>query len=138
MDGGSAYGIGNSLHVVGVGTTAPHAVGMVTVTEIYDNVGDTIQIQGVLPDSDNEFNTLYRITQVGSSEGSVGIGTSITKNTKEIQVASASTVGSANNASLTSLGINNADCPGSGSFEPTSCSSNFTNSSTVISNSSLL
>jgi len=104
MDGGSAYGIGNSLHVVGVGTTAPHTVGMVTVTEIYDNVGDTIQIQGVLPDSDNEFNTLYRITQVGSSEGSVGIGTSITKNTKEIQVASASTIGCA-----TTLGVGTTD-----------------------------
>jgi hypothetical protein len=88
MDGGSAYSIGDSLQVVGVGTTTGYSVGIVTVTKIYDNVGDTLSISGVLPDSNNEFNTLYRITAVANNSA------------REIQVASASTIGAA-----TTLGV---------------------------------
>ena len=88
MDGGSAYRVGDSLQVVGVGTTTGYSVGVVTVTSIYDNTGDTLSLAGVLPQSNKEFNTLYRIT--GISTGSA----------KEILVASASTVGAA-----TTLGV---------------------------------
>jgi hypothetical protein len=88
MDGGSAYRVGDSLQVVGVGTTTGYSVGVVTVTSIYDNIGDTLSLAGVLPQSNKEFNTLYRITGIGTGAA------------KEIQVASASTVGAA-----TTLGI---------------------------------
>ena len=47
MDGGSAYGIGNTLNVVGVETSGSYTVGVVTVTQVYDNVGDTLRISGV-------------------------------------------------------------------------------------------
>jgi len=88
MDGGSAYDIGDSLQVVGVGTTTGYSVGIVTVTKIYDNTGDTLSLAGVLPYSNNEYNSLYRIT--GISAGAA----------KEVLVASASTIGAA-----TTLGI---------------------------------
>ena len=88
MDGGSAYGIGDSLQVVGVGTTTGYSVGIVTVTKIYDNTGDTLSLAGVLPYSNNEYNSLYRIT--GVSTGAA----------KAVLVASASTIGAA-----TTLGI---------------------------------
>jgi hypothetical protein len=90
MDGGTGYKVGDALNILGVGTHAPYAVGVVTVTSIYDNVGDTLDIRGTRPDSNSEFNTLYRITGVG------------TDNT--IQVASASTVGAA-----TTLGVGSTD-----------------------------
>jgi len=93
MDGGSAYGLGDSLHVVGVATTgATHTIGIVTVTSIYDNVGDTIELKGIVPDSNHSYNSLYRIT--GIAEGSTGA----------IQVASAATIGVTN---TTGLGVTN-------------------------------
>ena len=89
MDGGSAYAVGDCLHVVGVATTgATHAIGIVTVTSIYDNVGDTIELKGIVPDSNNPYNTLYRIT--GIAEGATGA----------IQVASAATIGVTNTTGL--------------------------------------
>ena len=42
MDGGSAYSVGDSLQIVGVGTTSGFTVGIVTVTKINDNTGDTV------------------------------------------------------------------------------------------------
>ena len=83
MDGGSAYGIGNTLAVVGVATTAGFVQGYVTVTDVYDNTGDVIRISGVSSESQKDYNQLYRITSVTTGA------------TKEINVASASTVGNA-------------------------------------------
>ena len=80
MDGGSAYTVGDSLQIVGVGTTASHSVGIVTVTKIYDNVGDTVELLNVKPQSNHPYNTLYRITGVNAGAA------------KEVQVASAATV----------------------------------------------
>jgi hypothetical protein len=90
MDGGSAYGIGNTLAVVGIATTAGFVQGYVTVTDIYDNSGDVIRVSGVSSDSQKDYNQLYRIT-------SVPVGS-----TKEINVASASVVG---NANTTGVGV---------------------------------
>jgi hypothetical protein len=64
MDGGAAYGIGNTMHVVGVATTAGHSKAVVTVTDVYDNVGDIIRISGVTSEAYRPYNTLYRITEV--------------------------------------------------------------------------
>jgi len=83
MDGGSAYALGDALQIVGVGTTSGYSVGVVTVTSIYNNVGDTLSLEGILPKANSEFNSLYRIT--GISTGA----------SKQIQVSSASTIGAA-------------------------------------------
>ena len=80
MDGGSAYGIGNTLSVVGVATTTGYTSAVVTVDKIYDNVGDTVSISGVTPEDNYGYNTLYRI---------VGVNTG---NHKQIEVESSNTV----------------------------------------------
>jgi len=95
MDGGSAYGIGNTLAVVGVATTSGFVQAIVQVTDIYDNVGDTVRISGVSSASYNGYNDLYRITSVSlgdskkfivsstksiSQFSSTGIGLTLTQN----------------------------------------------------------
>jgi len=80
IDGGSAFGIGNTLAVVGVATTTAHIVGVVSVTSIYSNIGDTIAIEGIGGDTFKTYNNLYRITGI------------ITGRDREIQVSSSSTV----------------------------------------------
>ena len=89
MDGGSAYDIGNTLAVVGVSTFAPFVQSVVTVSSIYNNVGDTLRVVGVQSEGYADYNDLYRITGVN-----VGGATSIT-------VTSASTV---SNSVSTGLG----------------------------------
>ena len=88
MDGGSAYGIGNTMHVVGVGTTTSWSVGVVSVSSVYDNVGDVIKIAGFSSETVKHYDQLYRIT---------GITTGLTK---EITVSSASTVSSAHTTGI--------------------------------------
>ena len=80
MDGGSAYGIGNTLAITGTATTTGHTEAVVKVDEIYDNVGDTFRVIGVGSESYAGYNDLYRITSVP-----IGAATSVT-------VESASTV----------------------------------------------
>ena len=84
MDGGSSYGIGNTLSVVGIATTTGHVRGYVTVSQIYNNVGDSVRISGVSSDTTQVYNTLYRITNVpvglaksftAISESAIGIAT---------------------------------------------------------------
>ena len=95
MDGGSSYGIGNTLSVVGVATTTGYSPAVVTVTQIYNNVGDTIRISGVSSEGYSALNDLYRITNVPVGAGyrfavssassisvgsTLGIGTQFTSN----------------------------------------------------------
>jgi len=70
MDGGSAFGIGNTLAVVGVATTTGYSQAVVQVSQIYNNVGDVVRISGV---SSSIYNTLGRITavQVGAAKSFV-------------------------------------------------------------------
>ena len=74
MDGGSAYGIGNTLSFVGIPTTGfgTFTEGFVTVDAIYNNVGDTLRVVGVSSEGYAGYNQLYRITGVN-----VGAATSI-------------------------------------------------------------
>jgi len=69
MDGGSAYGIGNTMNVVGVATTTGFTQAVVRVDKIYNNIGDTMRIVGVKSDVYGDYNQLYRITdvQIGSA-----------------------------------------------------------------------
>ena len=75
MDGGSAYAVGDSLQVVGVGTTSGYSVGIGEVTKIHDNSGDVIQLFNAKPEDNNSYNTSiqnnlgyrYRIFQRSTS-----------------------------------------------------------------------
>ena len=93
MSGGSAYGVGNTLSVTGTATTTGYLEGYVTVTNVYDNVGDVVRVSGVSSSAYKDYNQLYRIT---------GITTGLTK---EITVSSASTVGGASTTGIS----NNVD-----------------------------
>jgi len=65
VDGGSAYGVGNTMRV-GLGSTA-----IVQVASINNNIGDVIEVVGVGTTS-NRFNSTYngihRISQINSSK----------------------------------------------------------------------
>ena len=77
MDGGSAYGIGNTMTIVGVATTTGYSPAVVRVTGIYDNTGDVLCVDGIYPNAVfKQYNSYYRIT--GISPG----------NAKQIEVAS--------------------------------------------------
>ena len=104
IDGGSCYVIGDTLSVVGVATTTSNVPGSLTVSSIYNNVGDVLCIEKMMPSAYSQYNNLYRIASVDS--------------TKKITVASASTitpayvsgigitVASTANAILTGKGLN--------------------------------
>ena len=64
MDGGSAFGIGNTLSVVGVAVSTTHTVGVVSVTSIYNNTDEIISMSGINSLGYRSYNTLYRITGV--------------------------------------------------------------------------
>ena len=64
MDGGSAYGIGNTLTVTGIGTTSGFSSAVITVSNVYNNVGDVVKIAGVTSTAYQDYNNLYRITGV--------------------------------------------------------------------------
>jgi len=64
---GSAYGIGNTLSVVGVATTGSHVIGVVRVDNINDSIDDTIFVDGIKEDSILGYNNLYRISGITTS-----------------------------------------------------------------------
>ena len=71
MDGGSAYGVGNTLTLQGLSSTTNCVL---TVDTIYDNSGDTIRIMGVSSKQYVDYNTLYRIESVPvGSEKSISV-----------------------------------------------------------------
>ena len=76
MDGGSAYGIGNTLSVTGIGTYGGFSDAVLTVTQIYNNVGDVVSISGVTSTSYQDYNNLYRITNVGSATSFTAVSAS--------------------------------------------------------------
>ena len=90
IDGGSAYGIGNTLAVVGVATTSGFVQGYVTVTGVHNHIGECLTVAGVVPAALDGYNTVYKITGIA------------TGNIKQLQVESATAVG---NASTTGIGV---------------------------------
>ena len=79
MDGGSAYGIGNTLAVVGIATTTGHVPAVVEVENIYNNIGDVIRVSGIKSESNSAYNQLYRIDSVGfGSATSVNVSSAST------------------------------------------------------------
>ena len=73
MDGGSAYGIGNTLAITGVAVTTGHEQAVIRVESVYDNVGDVIRVAGVSSEKYSGYNDLYKITDVAT-----GAATSVT------------------------------------------------------------
>jgi len=68
MDGGSAYEIGNTLSVTGIGSYSGFSNATLTVTQIYNNIGDVVKISGITSTAYQDYNNLYRITTVGSAK----------------------------------------------------------------------
>ena len=69
MNAGSAFGIGNTMYVAGIGTHKSNvgsgfSAAKITVTKIESNIGDTIRISGVSSESYKQYNDLYRIQSV--------------------------------------------------------------------------
>ena len=93
IDGGSAFGVGNTLALSGVAGTTGNTGAVLTVNEIYSNIGDTLRITGITPDSNSDYNTVYKVT-------SVGVGSD-----KQVNVSSASTV---SRNSITGIGVTDA------------------------------
>ena len=73
MDGGSAYGIGNTLAITGVAVTTGHEQAVIRVESVYDNVGDVVRVAGVSSEKYSGYNDLYKITDVAT-----GAATSVT------------------------------------------------------------
>lgn len=91
INGGSAYGIGNTLSVVGVATTTGYSVGVVRVESVTNNIDDTLQISGVSSQRNLGYNTVYRVS-------SVTVGKA-----KELSVSSAGTISSTSSAGIGSI-----------------------------------
>jgi hypothetical protein len=91
IDGGSAYGIGNTLAVVGVATTSGFVQGYVTVTGVHNHIGECLTVAGVVPAALDGYNGVYKITGIA------------TGNIKQLQVESARafTTGSATGIGVT-------------------------------------
>ena len=67
VDGGSAYGVGHTLNIVGVTTSAGHITGWVTVNKTSNNIGDAIEIVGVgtsLARYVSGYNGIHTITSI--------------------------------------------------------------------------
>ena len=80
VDGGSSFGIGNTLAVTGVANTTGFVQGYVTVEEIHNSVGDVIRVDGIRDDRFVDYNNVYKVE-------SIEVG-----NDTKINVSSASTI----------------------------------------------
>ena len=70
VDGGSAFGIGNTMVVSVPGLTGVTASAIVQVTGISNNIGDVVQVMGVgtLDDRNNGYDGAYKITSIPSAK----------------------------------------------------------------------
>lgn len=95
MDGGSAYGIGNTLSIVGVTTRTGFVPAVVRVDNVLSPVNDAIRISGVSSESYKDYNGVYRVSSVAvgsarsfsvisadavSNYSTTGIGATVTEN----------------------------------------------------------
>jgi hypothetical protein len=118
MDGGSAYGIGNTFSVVGISTTTGHVPVVLRVSAISNNVGDVVRISGITSESTKNYNTLYRISNVSvgnrnrftavsvdsvANYSTTGIGSIVTKNSFVYNCGKSSSVSSISYNNVTGL-----------------------------------
>ena len=93
MDGGSSCSVGDSFNVVGVATTSGHAVGVVSVTQVYSNIGHVIRLNNVTGNNNDDYNQLYKITGITAGDA------------YSIEVSSASTISTPLVGSASGIGI---------------------------------
>ena len=93
IDGGSAYGVGNTLTVNNIPKLAGVTNAVVSVAKIYDSTNEVIDVQGIGSTGFKSHNTLYKISGITIGQE------------KEIEVVSSTTVGSAQ-----TIGIGSASC----------------------------
>ena len=67
VNGGGAYGIGNSLQVIGVTTSGTHNVGILTVSNIYSGINQVVQIAGIRSDTNSQLNNTFKVTATPDS-----------------------------------------------------------------------
>ena len=73
LDGGCGYGIGNTMTVSSFPAGAPSQVGVVSVTSIFNNIGDGLNLSGF---EDPKLNGTFKIVDIPTSKSiSVEIGT---------------------------------------------------------------
>ena len=80
MDGGSAYGIGNTITVSGISTVANHVPAILEVQSIAKCNGEVVRVSGISSDSLNKYNDLYVISGITTGQ------------TTQIKVSSAATI----------------------------------------------
>jgi len=93
IDGGSAYGVGNTMQVVGIATTSGHTTGTVRVTKVYSNIGDSFTLERIT-ELYHGYNTTYEINTIDVGE------------TKSFDVISATAVGIG--STISGIGEDNA------------------------------
>jgi hypothetical protein len=118
IDGGSAYGIGNTLTVVGIATTTSHVIGVVRVETISNNIGDTLKVSGVSSASNSAYNTLYRVSGISTGQSkeidvisaetftvfsTTGLGVTVTSNASYLPTGKVLSISSLSYNSVTSL-----------------------------------
>ena len=93
IDGGSAYGVGNSMTLNNIPKQSGVSNAVISVAKIYDVTNEVIDVQGIGSTGYGSHNTLYRISGIDIGQE------------KEIKVVSSTTVGSAQ-----TIGIGSASC----------------------------
>ena len=69
MDGGSAYGIGNTMQIVGIPTFTGFEEAVVQVEKIYDNINNVVDITGITSAKHAAGNQLYKIVEIPVGAG---------------------------------------------------------------------
>ena len=93
IDGGSAYGVGNSMTLNNIPKLSGISDAVISVAKIYDSTNEVIDVQGIGSTGFKSHNTLYKISGITIGQD------------REIKVVSSTTVGSAQ-----TIGIGSASC----------------------------
>ena len=66
MSGGTGYVVGDTLSVTGVAVTTGITTGTITVSSVYNNIGDSLTLIGVSSEAYQSYNTTYSVTGISS------------------------------------------------------------------------
>ena len=66
MSGGTGYVVGDTLSVTGTAVSTGINTGTVTVSSVYNNIGDSLSVIGVSSEAYQSYNTTYSITGISS------------------------------------------------------------------------
>ena len=96
IDGGSAYGVGNTLTINNIPKLAGASDAVLQIQRIYDSTNEVLDVQGITSESFKSHNTLYRISGVDIGQD------------RKINVVSSTTIGSGNTIGIGSESCENA------------------------------